>query len=212
MESHLPPAVLSPLTSLLQAMEEGLQAESHRVSRALDVHSAFNRGFVDSTLTRALLSSLGENATAGTTITFVDLSNGGCEFVIVDSGRERRFRLKSAGRYRNGGLRVTVNSDSFLTHEVRERELWDDPAEEQPGTVEQWVLAYRMNPMTRTFLDVWAALPIGLIGETSPYRLAFGPVIEITLTPPVPPPFQRDEDDLDFDDDEGDEQGDEGVG
>jgi hypothetical protein len=102
------------------------------------------------------------------------------------------------------------NSDSILTGAARETEgtLFDSEVPSPPVTHEQWVLAYRLHPGTRTFVEVKAARVVGLLSQRAPYRLKLADLVDIPFSVSPPSNFVGDVDDLDLGDEEerGDEQ------
>jgi hypothetical protein len=203
--SHLPDPVMDKLRYVVRELDEGLQAGTHKVSQAIAVDSAFNEGYVDSNLTRALVCSIIRSVPG---VSVEELSNGGCELGISHKGIERRFRLRRAERDSRNFLVVKVSSDSFLAQKVRNPTLFDQEPMEVIETNELWVLAYLMNRPTRTLLEVFAARPTGLLGDEPPYKLEFGAMVEIPISAPIPPRFRQEDEDLDLGDEtaEGDEE------
>ncbi|MDP9421145.1 MAG: hypothetical protein M3P53_13570 [Actinomycetota bacterium] len=168
-------------------------------------HAAFDVGWIEAGLTRALICSTA-CLLGGQRFRVHDLGNGGVELVHVYDDVERRFRIRRASRNAYGALRVVVNSESILTGAAREVEatLFDEPVS-IPSTHEQWVLAYLLHPGTRTFVEVKAGRVVGLLTDRSPYRLKLADVVDIPFLalPPSNFPGSRD-DDLDLgDEDEG---------
>jgi hypothetical protein len=203
--------VFKRLKSLACGLEEGLQEESHKVATAMAVHPAFNQGYVDSPLMRALICNIARSV-AGRGISIEVLPNGGCEASIIYKGVERLFRLRKATRDADGRLDVRVSSDSLLTHRARAMQLFDDESFEpiEPAEqVEQWVLPYLIDPRTRTLKEVFAALPIDTVNEHAPFRLILQDIVQIPHTTPPPSGFRKDDDDLDLG---GEEEGDEETG
>ena len=199
---------LDPILPLLQRfvcdLEEGLQADSHRVGSAKDQHKGFKKNWVESDLVRALISALAHSL-ATDDLAVESLGNGGLELVNDHDGTERRFRVKRAKRNGLGKLIVTASSDSILTMVIPPPSLFDEEGA-APHTAEQWVLAYLLNPRTLTFHDVYAGRVIGKKRKKSPYILELADVVRIPHTVPLPPEFNPERDDLDFPD-EGEEHG-----
>jgi hypothetical protein len=209
MMSHLPEPVLASLKSLVLGLDEGLQADSHKVAKAIAVDGAFDHKYIDSGLTRALIySNVKRVAVSGVEI--VPLGNGGCEAAILHDRVERRFRFKKAMYDQRGALSVTVSSDSLLTHIAKQPNLFDTSTE--PAAEERWVLPYLLDPVTRTLREIWAALPTHVLGRNPPYRLAFGPVFRLPLGSPAPRAFPTRDEDLELPDEEEEDRGDEKSG
>lgn len=176
------------------------------VSVAQSADPAFHRTFTEGPLRRALLCDfLGDLCAPGLRVD--ELGNGGVEISIVHDTIERRFRLKLASLDPYGMLAVTASSDSILTPQPRERALWDEPAFLDPTDFEQWVLAYVLHPQTRTFTLVQAGRVVGKLNEYSPFKLILADRVSFKITPPAPPSFYGNDDDLNLghQDDEGGE-------
>lgn len=201
MMSPLPEAVLNGLTQTVRAIDDRLQARSYKVAQAIAMDDAFDESYIESSLQRGLLCGIvPEVAAAGFTVEF--FNNGGCGLRGVHDGIERRFRFRKARRDPWNDLIVRTNSDSFLTHTVRDISptLFDEDPPPHLLTPEQWVLAYVVHPLTRTFQEISARLPVELLGAP-PYRLRWGKVVPLPLVDPLPPAFPGKDDDLPMDDD-----------
>lgn len=194
--------------ALVVGLEDRLQADAHTVSVAIGEHSAFNVRWIETHLTRALISDaatlVGEKR-----FRTHDLGNGGVELVHLLGGVERRFRLRRGQRDAYGVLQVMSNSDSILTDAARavDATLFDGDST-PPARYEQWVLAYRLHPVTRTFVEVKAGRVVGFLTQRPPYRLRLADVVNVPFLAPTPPSFPGNRDDLDL----GDEDEDEGRG
>lgn len=134
-------------------------------------------------MVRALLCSIGTHARVPG-LEVAALGNGGMSIRSVHGGVERRFRLRKATLDQYGALVVRVNTDSILTHGASNAPgFWDEPTLES-SEYEQWILAYVLNPVIRTFERVTAAYPVGLYGDKSPYRLLLDRHASISLRRP----------------------------
>ncbi len=210
MSHDLPESTSSRLTALVRGVEERLQAEGHKVGSVMAEHPAFDAKYVESPLVRALIGWSARLLAVNGLVLEV-LPNGGVTVSHVHDDIERSFRLRRARRDAYGRLLVTVSSDSLLTTRAKDPTLFDDEKGDSFSRgFEQWVLAYEMQPGTRTFLKVSAARVSGLVGEHSPYRLKLADVVCIPHTAPLPPNFKTDKDDLDLPDEE-EERGNEAV-
>ncbi len=200
--NSLPAIVERRLQGVVTLLDEGLQARVHAIHEARRTDRAFRRPFTASPLLRALLCDL--LGDLGSSVVRVDeLGNGGCEVVMFDDGVERRFRLKLASRDQYGRLVVTASSDSILTTAPRPPELFDPPEFNSASTIEQWVLAYRLQSETSTFMEVSAGRVVGTVNDRPPYRLLLDDLVAFAVTPPTPPSFRGSEDDLDLGEEEG---------
>lgn len=209
MSQPLPDPVLGIVHGLVCRMEEGLQAQSHTVDQAIRKNPSFDANWVESGLMRAVIAGVAYPL-GGPDLRIDDLGMGGVEAVSSYEGVERRFRMRKARRNRWGELVVTVSSDSFLTLVAKNptlfdgEEQWDAPA----PSIQQWVLAYMLQPGTRTFLEVSAGRVVDFLGSRPPYRLVLADQVRIPHSAPLPPDFKpATEEDLDL----GDE-GEEGTG
>lgn len=212
MLSHpLPEPVLSLLKRFVSGVEEGLQADAHKVGLAVAEHPGFDTNWVESHLIRAVIASL-SRAFGGNDLSMEDLANGGVEVTNVHEGVERRFRLRRAKRDARGTLVVTTSSDSILTLTAQDPTLFDDEdtLSAPPPDLEQWVIAYLLHPGTLTFAEVSVARVAGVIGDRSPYRLKLADIVRVPHAVPLPPDFTPDRDDLDLpgeDEDRGQQSG-----
>lgn len=211
MSHRLPEPVLGDLHLFAAGVEDRLQADAHKVTVAVGEHPAFNVRWVETDLTRALICDTA-GVLGASRFRVEELGNGGVELRHVYGGVERRFRLRRAERNASGFLRVMSNSDSILTGAARETEatLFDTEIVPPPAIHEQWVLAYRLHPGTRTFVEVTAGRVVGLLTKRPPYRLSLADVAEIPFTIAPPSDFPGKGDDLDLGDE--DERGDEQAG
>lgn len=200
MESHLPAEVLSKLQAVVAGLDEGLQASSYKIGQAMEVDHAFDRSYVDSPLLRALVCSIASNLNVNG-VRVEQFGNGGCEIRIAHGDTDRWFRLKKASRDKYGHLDVRASSDSFLTRRARSNQLslLDDDIVRDATTHEQWVLPYLLHPITRTFTEFFAALPVGTVNEHAPFRLILDHVVGLGLPNHTPDRFQGSLDDLDLD-------------
>ena len=159
MSHALPEPVRDLLTSFVCRLEEGLQADGHKVGLAVANHPAFDARWVESPLVRAVIAATAAPL-GGRGLRVEELTNGGVEVYIVHERIERRFRVKRAVRDRDGRLDVRVSSDSLLAVSAqRIATLFDqdeDQDETEPPTIQRWVLAYLLHPGTRTLLEVSA--------------------------------------------------------
>lgn len=210
MSHRLPEPVFSDLHVFAAGVEDRLQADAHKVAVAVREHAAFQARWVESDLTRALICSTARELGASS-FRVDELGNGGVELRQVYGCVERRFRLRRAERDSHRSLRVMSNSDSILTGAARETEATlFDPGFVPPASHEQWVLAYLLHPVTRTFVEVKAGRVVGLLTQRPPYRLRLVDLVDIPFTISPPSNFRGDEDDLNLDDE--DERGDEQAG
>jgi hypothetical protein len=201
MESHpLPAPVIKRITRLVCGLEEGLQAQGHLIDRAISINPAFDQGFVESPLHRALIRSIIQSV-AGRGMSVEPLGNGGCELLHVHGGIERLFRVKKAQLDADGRLEVRSSTDSLLTQKAQVMRLFDvDTHEpiEHAGRSEQWILAYLLNPVTRTLKRVIAGRLVDYANDHPPFRLVLGDVEEIPFSAPLPGDFKATDDDLDL--------------
>lgn len=216
MSHRLPKPVLDDLGSFVVSVEDRLQAEGHKVSVAMAEHTAFGVGWVETDLTRALICETARSL-GGSRFRPDELGNGGVELVHVHRGVERRFRLRRAKRDAYGALQVVVNSDSILTGTAREVEatltlFGDSEPEPVVASHEQWVLAYLLHPVTRTFVEVIAGRVVGLLTSSPPYRLRLTDLAEIPFIATPPSNFPGAREDLDLDKDDEREGGTEETG
>lgn len=211
--SHLPEAVYADLAAFINEVDERLQAEAFKITRAIDVDRGFDEGFISSALFRGMFAKVAERS-ATNRLHVERMANGGVEAVSLHDGVERRFRLRRAKVGRGGRMDVRVGSDSLLTHRARAAELFDELGPELfPTTHEQWIIPYIVNPLTLTLYEVAAAFPVGISGETSPFRLMWGDFVVLPLGAAPSPSFPGDEDDLKlFDDDAQSDDGDIAAG
>lgn len=206
MSHSLPDEVAGRLQALIWSMEEGLQADGHAVGKGMAAHAAFDQQCVGSHLTRALVRAEAVGArVAGVRIE--SLPNLGCEIVITHEGVTYRFRLRRAEERSSGLLVVSTSSDSFLTKSVRSATLFDDEVVWEAEQDQQWVLAYTINPVTRTFSRIEAGYPTGFANSTSPYRLVMEQRVAFSLAAPTPPSFPGGSDDLDLGEGDPGQQG-----
>jgi hypothetical protein len=204
--SHLPEPVRKQLKVAVDALDEGLQERSRLVSAAMKLDIGFDERYVSSVLTRSLLCAVLRESPD---LDIEEKSNGGCELHIRHAGVAHHFRWRKAGRNKRNGLVVTANSDSALTTRVRAQTMGEQHAP-KVVTDEQWVIAYFLHPAEYTLTEAWAARPVGLIGDSPPYRYELADVTEIRIgAETAPPPFAGADEDLDLGD-EGEAGEDEG--
>ena len=199
--SHLPNPVLEALTAFACAVDDGLQAEGYRVDRAARAAKPFQLGYVVGTMHRALLCSIALEVAMAQGIGFEELGNGGGIASVMHDGNEYRFWLKKGRRDARGYLDVRVSSESRLTFSAvnTNLSLFGDDHLTQQDTM--WVLAYLVDPITRSFREAFAALPNGLVqGTTKPYRLSFATMVPISFDSLMPPGFDGHDEDLDLGD------------
>lgn len=187
MKSPLPTPVFHRLTDFVQQLEDGVAARSHNVERAVSIDDAFDRRWVDTGLTRAVIHhvAMGYRSRG---VRVEDLGNGGAEARIAFGRVDRHFRLRRAKFDADGRLDVRVSGESFLRKraDIQHSLFETDPVVLDTAEAEQWVLAYTIEPTTRTLLDVFAAYPTGYANLKSPYRLILDHVARIPLaTPPT---------------------------
>lgn len=174
------------LTDFVQHLDDGVAARSHNVERAVAIDDAFDRGWVDTGLTRAVIHRVATSYRARG-VRVEDLGNGGAEARIAFGRVDRHFRLRRAKFDADGRLDVRVSGESFLRKraDIQHSLFETDPVILGTAEAEQWVLAYTVEPTTRTLLDVFAAYPTGYANAKSPYRLILDHVVRIPLaTPP----------------------------
>ena len=198
MSHALPDPVQSHLHELVVGIEDRLQADSHLVSRVTESNKAWDVGWIEGGLIRAVIAD-SARPLVGRQFELVNLGNGGIEVINVHGGIERRFRFRKARRDALGRLVVTSNTDSIMTRIARDPNLFDD-ASNLPDVdhVEQWVIAYRVHPITRTFYEVNAGLVDGFLNRRPPYRLKLINVAAIPHIASLPPDFKPKNDDLDL--------------
>lgn len=196
MRSPLPPGVYESLVQVAQAVDQRLQATGFRIPVATGVDDAFDEGWVESVLLRALMGA-GFNESALPNI--IDLGNGGRELKILEGGRDLRFRMKYATRDRLGELRVLASSDSVLSRGASRTGTLSLFPEQYPDVIHQWLLAFVIDRETWTLEEVVAARPIGFISR-APGRLRLDSQIGIPLLAPSVRRFVADDDDLEFGD------------
>ena len=215
MSHPLPHPVRELLSSFACRLDDGLQAEAHKVAVATAVHPAFQARWVESTVTRALIAAKAAPL-GGNGLCVEELGSGGIEVYSTLDGVKRRFRLKRAVRDQHGSLDVRVSSDSLLAVSAeRQASLFDPEVEPEPAaTVQRWVLAYILDPSTRTLREISAARIIGFATHHSPFRLALADIMRIPHNLPLPPRFdpKQDEEDLGMDDGQEEEGGGEAAG
>jgi hypothetical protein len=204
MMSHheLPERVQDRLAFLAQRIDEAMSSDGHTVPEALHLHVAFDHGYVESTLLRALLSDSAMLA-CPPEMTVDQLGNGGCEVTDYEDGVERKFRFRRAERNSKGALVVRVSSDSILNgvHVERDPDLFNQEVPDTPPAVrQQWVLAWRLSPATQTLHEVWAGRVIGVTGDQPPFKLVLANLTKIAHEPGLPPTFLGSDDDLDLND------------
>lgn len=186
------------LTRWVSDIEEALQADASAVESAQEEHPSFGAGWVQSDLTRAVIAYAARGL-GGSGLVIHDLGRGGTEGRIVHKRIEQRFRLKHAHKDGDGNLKVTVSSDSLLAKPPAN--LWSDD-------VQQWVIAYLIDPKTLTFSEVWVAEVVGVTGN-SLLRLTLADEELISHTAPLPSDFRPEQTDLDLgdEDERGEERG-----
>lgn len=198
--NSLPEPVLQRLQAIVTLLEDGLQERVHKVDTARRADRAFRRRFTESPLRRSLLCDIVSSANIPG-IRVHELGNGGCELSIVHAGIERRFRFKNATLDKYGRLVVTASSDSILTPQPRPATLWDPEEASTARAFEQWVLAYLLDPHTRTFAGVTAGRVVGIKNGRSPFKLLLDDLIPFIITSPTAASFLGDDDDLDLGED-----------
>lgn len=202
-KSHaLSPRVIQLLKAFVEGLEEGLQSTAYKVGNAMVQHPAFDAKWVESPLIRALICSIARQAQIPG-LKVEELTNGGVELCITEQGVDYRFRVKRARLDAFGRWDVRVSTDSLLASpNVLQPTLFDGDFE--PLRMERWVMAYLLDPGTRTFAEISVARIVGFLTSSPPYRLALADVVHIPLAAPLPPSFDPDEDDLAFPDEEED--------
>jgi hypothetical protein len=96
---------------------------------------------------------------------------------------------------------VKVNSDSIMATIVREPDLFTQIVDVPENAIEQWVIPYVIDPLTRSFYEAWVGRVVGLEGR-APYRLLLDDLAPVPLDAPLPPRFTGGRaDDLELDDD-----------
>jgi hypothetical protein len=211
MSQRLPGRVIDLLTKFVCGIEDALQANAHKIDKAVAQHPAFDVRWVESPLVRAVIAS-SATLLESTVLRVEHLGNGGLDIRVPHDGVDLLFRVKLGHRDKYGALVVTVSSDSILVATAhRLATLFDDPDEEPDATsVQRWVLAYELDPATRTLINVSAARVVGVANDRSPFRLSLADIVQIPHAAPLPPSFPGRSDDLDLGD-EGEEGGEEAV-
>lgn len=205
MSYGLPAAPFEALRLLICRLEDVLEASAHTVGAAMAEHSSFDERYVESPLCRSLISD-GVRKVAGDEIEVITLSNGGLELLMVHERVERRFRFKRAEKDSKGDIVVRSSSDSLLSRDTSQPNLFDRSAP-PPERSEQWVIAYFLVPGIWVFHEVFAGRVTGKIGNASPCRLELNDVVRVPHLDVLPPPFKSVEDDLELPDhDEGSEE------
>jgi len=208
MSHPLPVAVIDLLAALARQLDEGLQADGHHVGTAMGAHEAFDQRYIDTTLTRALVCSIARS-TDLPGLSGAELAIGGCDVKVTHEDTIRLFRLKKATLDAAGNPIVRVNNDSILTRRAKDPTLpifEDDESLLPTALPEQWVLAYLINPATRTISQIHAGLPVGVRGQHSPFRLILAHVVRIPHAAPPPAAFPKTDDHLLLDAEEVAEQ------
>jgi hypothetical protein len=214
MKSPLPDDVHGRLVRFARALEDGLQADAHKVGQAVAVDDSFDHGFVTSPLIRALVLKAARHARIPG-LRAIELSNGGCELVIMYDRVEYHFRLRKAKFDRYGLLDVRTSSDSLITRRAAAHRFLDDDLEivtefqdtAADGGAVGWILAYVLNPATGTLGNIAAALPVGLLNDHSPYRLQLQHTTWLSFQAPPSGGFRTSSDDLDLGDEDEGQQG-----
>jgi hypothetical protein len=166
---------------------------------------AFDEGYIDSCLTRALLSYTAQHSHIRG-LDVEKLSNGGIEVTSIFGHVERRFRVRRASVDKYGSLAVYTSSDSLLTRAAnRAPQLWDTPGM-IPMSFERWVLPYLIDMRTRTIEEIWAGRVVGKVNDASPYRLILADLVQIAPSSPTKRGFTKRDEDLDIPE-EGEEGG-----
>lgn len=179
-------------TDLREVHEE----RGHRVGQALGVDSAFGSGMTRSWLGRDLTVEAISEAASQRGLDFRPVKGLGREFRFIAEGVDRRYRLKKANRRSDGSYAILANSDSALAAEHEQETLLPEEA---------WVLGYTLTEDC-LLQDVFIA-PILDRTEGHPGHLVLGRIIELLASPTPPAGFQpSDDDDLGFDDEEGENE------
>jgi hypothetical protein len=198
--SHLPQSTLAILAEVARTVDEKLQADGYRIAQAIRADRAFDEGWIESTLLRAVVA----DAVSRSGATVACLPNGGREVSVVDGCVERTFRVRKASRD-GRGLKILAGSDSvFSRPAVLEPSLF--PAI-RPEVRERWILAFVVDDAL-ALQEVVAARPIEFI-NSKPGRLRLVDEVALPIGSPPPERFEGKADDLDIppDDETGDEDG-----
>ena len=99
-----------------------------------------------------------------------------------------------------------MNSDSLLVAVARKPDLFNTEVEEPESPIEQWVLAYVINPATHAFYEVWVGRVTGYPRSRPPYRLILDNLTPLPLEDALPPRFPSEQEHLFEDEERGDEE------
>lgn len=187
---------LHNLNAIATHVMEVFGARGHNVESAMRTDDAFDRGYCQSSLTRALVEDAVEEASKGVGMPRPSVPGGALELGHYDGFEERRYRVRKAKRLEDGSLHVLNHSDSGLTPAP--------PDEPQFFDTKQWVFAWIPDDQNNMIQEIVAAEVVDFI-TGSPGRLVFGS--EVSLGSPIDPfpaGFQPSDEDLEgFEDDEG---------
>lgn len=193
----IPPTTLRQLQAVVSLIDETLQEKGYLLMKVGQVDVAFDQGWIESALRRAMIGTAIDDGGWMTEAKQL----GGREIIVIEGRVQRSFRLRSARRDSLGRLVVVASNDSLLAApEVGVQEsLFGPPPVERS---EQWVLAYVLDPVIGCLKEAVAARPVDF-ASGRPGRLKFAHEIPVSPAAFEPPPFRVSDEDLELPD-EGD--------
>ena len=188
---------LERLAFIADELREAFNERGHRVDVALEADEAFGSGRSRSSLMNDLVLDVVSRAASEVgDIGFQPVNGPGRELV----GARHRYRIRKAKRDSEDKLLVEVSSDSSLG------------LEEEPTLfpLENWIFGWVPND-EGLIAEVIAAKVLG-VRPGSPGRLILGNEISLGSGRPVGGGFTPADEDLDLGLDEGNEEGESGLG
>ena len=188
----LPQFTLRQLALAATLIDTALQTKGYLFDKVGQLDPAFDQGWVETVLRRALIGSAVDEG--GLPVDVMQL--GGREIILTEGQVQRCFRIRSARRDALGRLVVLASNDSLLSKPdvgIQGR-LFGPPV---ASRTEQWVLAYIYDPAVQALKEIVAALPVGFAnGRPGRLKLAH----EVVIPVPVfePPPFKGLDEDLEL--------------
>ncbi len=176
-------------------LAEVFDERGYRVDTAMEADPSFGSGTARSAVARDLAVEAVSRAASQHGLDFRPVNGSGREFRCLESGTDRRFRLKRARPTADGGYLIVANSASALA--VSEDSLFPE---------ENWVFGYVIGE-DHVIVDIFIA-PVRGFEEGRPGRLVLGPCIELLTEHPPVGEFRPSDEPLEgFEDDEQDESG-----
>lgn len=168
-------AELASLNQVAETVREEVEASSHLVATAIELHPAFEEtGDIAGAMVRRLVlhgARVGSQANALSPTSV----RGGLDLVWSEEGLYRRYRIKKATRARSGSYEMMVGANSAIVASAEDNLIGD----------EQWVLGFTVSE-TWEIADLFVARVLGMIpGKVS--RLHLGAPVPLAITPPTPP-------------------------